>query len=312
MLFPLLYIWLRQFLREANQLGLYIIFVIAIIGFLIFYSYEQFSEGNYGLYIIAGLTAFCFYLQVNRKDSPFIYKHICRPQLQLFSEYAALTFPFSIFAVFTKSWYLYPMLLICLAVISFIKIQTKIKTRFKNLSSIIPACNFEWISGYRKQYLAFTFLYVAAVSFCWFKILPLFLLWLLTILISSFHNKCEPVQILREGNNLPRRFLWNKIKMNSLFILIFYTPLIIINTLFNPDYFLINVLFVPTQIFFLCFSICWKYGYYSPNTTQLSGSIPLAVVGLVSSLPYLLPIPALLTVAYFYKASHQLKPYLND
>lgn len=312
MLFPLLYIRLRQFLRELNHLGLYIIFVIAIIGFLIFYSYKIFLEDNNGVFIIAGLIVFCLYLQVYRKDSPFIYKHINRPQLQIFSEYIALTFPFSFTAVFTKSWYFYPALLICLAVISFIKISPKEKTIFKNLSLIIPASNFEWISGYRKQYFAFSFLYLFAVAFCWFKILPLFLLWALTILISSFYNKCEPVQILREGNKLPMRFLWSKIKKNSLYILILYTPLILINTIVNPDYLLINLLFVPTQISFLSFSICWKYGYYSPNATQTSGSLPLAVVGMVSSLPYLLPIPVLLSVAYFYKASHQLKPYLND
>ena len=66
------------------------------------------------------------------------------------------------------------------------------------------------------------------------------------------------------------------------------------------------------QISLLCFAICLKYSSYKPNKNQIGNNIPLAIVSLGSALPYLLPIPTILSFAYFYKAKNNLKQYLND
>ncbi len=312
MTFPLLFIRLKQLQREINGLGLYVLPLGAIAGYIAYIFFKQFEEGQHAYYPIIVLTFVCICIQFYRQDKSFIYKHIAIPHFQIFLEYVALTLLFSISSLFTKSWYYYPLLLLLLFCIPVMKLQFRQKTVLKNLSSLISPNNFEWISGFRKQYISFICLYGLAIAFCWFKIIPILLLWFLTILITSFHTECESILILREQAKSPGKFLLHKLKVNSIYILILYTPLIILNTFFNRDFFLINILFIPMQISLVCFAICLKYCLYRPNKIQTGNNIPLAIVSLVSILPYLIPIPAILSIIYFYKAGNNLKKYLND
>lgn len=308
----LLYIRLRQLKREIDGLGLYVFVFIVLACYLVFESYQQFEQGKNSIYWVLGLVITCMALQVYRKDKSFAYKHLSNPHVQIFLEYLALTFPFSISCIITKSWYCYPLLVMLLWGIPFFKLQIKYRTVFKNISSVIPAQNFEWISGIRKQYVSLISLYVLALSFCWLKILPLFLLWLLTILIISFHSECEPIQVLRAGNKTPGKYLAHKLFLNIIYMIILYSPVLILNTLFNIDLLVVNSLFILMQISLLCFAICMKYSSYKPNKNQMGNNIPLAIVSMGAALPHFLPVPTLLSFAYFYKAKNNLKLYLND
>jgi hypothetical protein len=308
----ILYIRLRQLKREIDGLSLYIIPIIAIAAFLAFVAFKEFQKGENGIYIILALSLLCLSMHFSRKDKAFVYKHIDKPHVQIFLEYVALSLPFSITCLVTKSWYCYPLLLVILCCIPLLTLEFRQKTTFKKLSNIIAPANFEWISGFRKQYFLCIVLYVLAIGFCWLKVLPLFLLWFLTITIVSFYNECESLQVLRETNKVPKQFLVAKIKSCSIYLLILYTPIIILNTFFNPDFLLINVLFIPIQISLLGFCICFKYSLYSPNKANIGNGIALAIVSIGSILPYFLPIPAILLFIYFYRAENNLNQYLND
>jgi len=312
MTLALLYIRTKQLQREIRSLGLYTLVLIVITFYLIFVSFRQFENGKHSYYILATAAFICTALQVYRKDKVFIYKQIEKPHLQLFSEYLALTLPFTVTALFTKSWMYYPLLPVFLFCISYLKISVRKKTVLKNLSNIIPASNFEWISGFRKSFIFIIALYLFAAAFCWFRILPLFLLWFLTVIIISFYSECEPIRILRESGQSSKKFLLHKLISHNLYILILYVPLIIINTFLNNEFLLINLLFVPVQMSLLCFAICLKYSSYRPNKNLKENSILITVVAFLSSLPYLLPVPVILSFIYFYKANKNLNHYLND
>jgi hypothetical protein len=312
MAFTLLYIRLKQLQKEGNGLGLYVPVVIVIVCFLVFASFKQFQNLQSGYYLVAAIALICIALQYSRNDKSFIYKHLHDPHLQIFSEYAALSLPFSITSIFTKSWYCFPLLLLLLFCIPFFKFSFTRKTVFKNISSIIPATNFEWISGIRKHYISFIILYFLAVAFCWLRILPLFLLWFLTIVIISFHTECESIQVLREGNKLPSKYLLDKLTINSTYLTILYLPLLMINTVFNSELLFINILFFTSQFFLLCFTICFKYSSYIPTKSLIGNSITLAIISVSSALPWVFPIPAILSFFYFAKATKNLKQYLND
>ena len=312
MTFTLLYIRFKQLQKELKGLGLYLVILIGIAVYLIVISFKQFEKAPNAYYLIAAMALLCVGLQAYRKDKLFVYKHIENPHLQIFSEYVALTLPFSITAIFTKHWFCYPGLLILLLCIPFFRFTFRPKTIFKNLSSIINISNFEWLSGFRKQYIAFISLYTLAIAFCWFRILPLFLLWLLTVLISSFYNECESIMVLRASSKSTGKFLRDKLKINTRYMVLLYTPLLIINTIFNSEFLLINILFLLIQISLLCFAICLKYSSYKPNKNQIENNILLTIVSLSAALPYLLPVPAILSIVYFYKSENNLKQYLND
>jgi hypothetical protein len=308
----LLYIRLKQLKREIDGLSLYIIPIIAIGAYIAYVTFKEFQKGQNAVYIIITLSVFCMSIHFSRKDKGFVYKHLENPHLQIFFEYVALTLPFSISCMVTKSWYCYPVLVCILFCIPIIKFEFRQKTSFKKLSHIISATNFEWLSGFRKQYISIICLYILAIAFCWLKILPLFLLWFLTIIILSFYSECESIQVLREGNKAPKHFLIAKLKTCIIYVLILYTPIIIVNSFFNPDFLIINFLFIPIQISLLAFAICFKYSSYTANKIKTGNNLPLAIVSMGSALPHFLPVPAILFIVYFYKAKDNLKQYLDD
>jgi hypothetical protein len=308
----LLYIRWRQFNREANGLGLYLLIFIAIAAVLSFITYNQFKTNTNAWYIIALLAIICLAIQYSRKDKEFIYKQLDKPHFQILLEYVFLTLPFSITSLITKNWFCFPVLLLALVCIPFFKFQFKHRAAFKNLSAVIPASNYEWISGFRKQYISFIFLYLVALAFCWVRIFPLALLWFLTIIISSFHLENEPVHILRAGNKTAGKFLTHKIKINIKYIVILYSLPVIINAIFVNEFLMITLLFIPAQIALICFAISLKYCTYKPNTNQLGNNIAFSIIAILSAMPYFLPVILLLAIVYFYKAAKNLKLYLHD
>lgn len=308
----LLYIRLRQLNREANGLGLYTLIFIAIAVALSFITYWQYNHNQKAWLIVVLLSALCLAIQFNRKDKAFIYKQLDKPHLQLFLEYLVLTLPFSITSIVSKNWFCFPLLLAILACIPFLKFQSKHRAVFKNLSSVIPASYYEWISGLRKQYIPFISFYLLAVAFSWVRIFPLFLLWFLTIMISSFFLENEPVHIVRAGNKTAREFLSGKIKTNIKYILILYSLPVIINAIFVQEFLIITLLFIPAQLALVSFATCLKYSSYKPNTNLLGNNIAFSIIAMLSALPYFLPVLVIFAIVYFFKAEKNLKMYLHD
>lgn len=312
MKFALLYIRYRQLRREVYGLGLYLLFFIITGAYLVFFFYKQYEQEKNAMYAVLFLAALCVLLHRHRKDKPFIYKHLSRPYLQVFTEYTLLTFPFAITSIFTVSWYCYPVLILLIGMVPLINPGFKYKTRLQHLSLLIPACHYEWISGIRRNYLLFVFLYLAAAATCMVKILPLVFLWLLTIVITSFQQDAEPVQVLREGYQPAGKYIISKLRVNIWYISLLYTPILFFNTICNNDSLLLNILFMPAQISVVCFAVCLKYSSYRPGKSNTGNNIPLAIISLGSALPYLLPVPAILSFLYFNKARIHLKNFLND
>ena len=60
--------------------------------------------------------------------------HIENPHWQLFTEYAALAIPFSCTAVFTRSWFFFPLEIVVLFFIPFLHFSRRPKAVLKNIS----------------------------------------------------------------------------------------------------------------------------------------------------------------------------------
>lgn len=215
-------------------------------------------------------------------------------------------------SLFTSQWYCFFILQIFLLIIPFSKITVKERTIFRNLSRIIPASYFEWLSGIRQKYVQMIFVYLLAISLSWLKILPLFLLWYLTLIISSFYNEFESVAILREGNDSSRIFLKKKLLSHSLLLILLYLPVLIINTLFNPEFLLLDAGLLLSQLALLIFVICFKYSNYTPNKVQYGNNLLVILVSLSASVPVFLPVPLIVAYKYYSNAKNNLKEYFND
>ena len=308
----LLKIRLIQIKRELSDAGPGIFLILGLFFFLIYGAYASYQKTPDAYVLTASLFCVCLSLQAKRKDKSFVYNHIDNPRKEIYLEYIILTFPFAISSLFTKNWFCFPLLIVALTIIPLLKYTLKQRTYFKNISSIISPSNFEWISGFRRSFLYLIPLYVLALGFCWFRILPLLLLWFTTITIASFYKECEPLNILKESNLSSTKLLQQKMFQHSKLMFFLYAPILIVNTIFNFEYWFVNLLFITSQIALLCFSICLKYSNYQPNKNFIANNILLAFGSLGSLVPYLLPIPALMAIEHYTKAKNNLTNYLND
>ncbi len=303
---------LIQIKRELKEAGLRSFVILGILLYLIYYSFIVYQKSLDAFLLIGFLFLFCLSLQASRKDKFFLYNHIDNPHLEIFSEYFILTLPFTILSLFTSNWFCFPILIAFLYIIPFLKYTLKQKTYLRKISLIIPVQNFELISGFRKSFLFLIPLYILAIGFCWFRILPLFLLWLISVTIASFYSECEPLHILKEGNTSSKKFLKQKLYQNSKCVLFFYFPILFVNTIYNLDFWIVNLLFIPIQLSLLCLAICFKYSLYRPNKNIGGGNIVLSFVSLSSLVPYLLPIPFIMALDYYGKAKKNLNNYFHD
>lgn len=308
----LLYIRKRQLVYELRQLGLYSIVILAIAVFVIYYTHSVYQDTVLAFAFTASLAISCYTFHSFRKDKEFLYLHSGSYHFSLFMEYSIFTFPLIFMSLFTVQWYCFFLIQIFLMLIPFSKITIKERTIFRNLSLIIPASKFEWLSGIRQKYVQIFIVYILALGISWVKILPLFLLWYLTLIISSFYNEFESVNILREGNDSSLVFLKKKILTHSLLLIVFYLPVVIVNSLFNPEFILLNAGLLLSQLALLTFVICFKYSNYVPNQTQYGNNLLVILVSLCASIPVFLPVPLIIAYKYYINAKNNLKEYFND
>jgi len=308
----LLNIRLIQAKRELNSTGLGALIVLGLFSFLVYAAYTVFLKSPGAYYLTAFLFLVCVAIQSYRNDKQFVYVHIRKPHLEMYSEYLAITFPFAAGSLFTDNWFCFPALALVLILVPLLKFSVQQKTYFASISLFIPATDFEWISGFRRSFGFLIPLYLLALGLSWFRIFPLIILWFISVTIASFYTECEPLHILREGNFSAAKLLKRKLISMTKYIFILQTPVLAINTIFNPEFWLLNLLFIPIQVSFVSYAVCLKYSTYEPNKNAIGNNVVLSVVSLGSIIPYFLPIPLLMAVYTYGKAKMNLNNYLND
>lgn len=310
--FHLIRIRAIQIKRMFLGAGLYGLILLPIFLLSIFISFNYFKKAEFAPFICLGLFTICFYIQFIRDDLTFIHHKMASPFIELYIEYAVLSLPLLLPALFTenKNWFI--IYFIMLLAVPLWNPTSRKSTKHTMISKIINPSDFEWISGIRKSYLSLITLWFFAFSTCWLKFAPLFILWVVTTLFISFYETGEPLHLLRARNEKPLNFLRNKSYRHMLYHLVICLPVLTINTLVYPEFWLINLLFLTTQISLLIFYIYFKYTMYIPEHNLKANSIITGVVSISSLVPYLFPIPVIMASYYFFKAKNNLNSFLYD
>lgn len=264
------------------------------------------------------VAAFCFGLilivlsvHVTRADRHFVYHHIPHPELNFFNVYVFFTAPVLFGLLLSKFWWLVFVVFLCFGLMSSIKFQSVNRTRFLFISKLIPASNFEWVGGWRKQFVPLLLLYLLALSLVWIRILPLVLLWFITTTMMSFYNDAESINVLKANYTSAKKFLYAKFKNHAFLMLVLYLPVTILNAILNDGFVLINMVFLLLQVIMLWFAIACKYANYQPGTNH-QGSIITAIVAFGGIVPFMIPVPAVMAINYYFKALENLQTYFND
>lgn len=308
----LLYLRKRQISYEIKQLGFYSVVILGIALFLIYSSFKIYQDYSYALFTTFSLVFICIGIQSVRRDKAFIYLHSEYYHFSIYTEYFLFTLPFTVMCLFTKQWYCFVLLQLFLFFIPYIKFTIRQKSLFKNISEIIPVSDFEWISGFRRSFISIIPVYMLALGFSWLKILPLILLWILTLIIISFYNECEPLIILRERDPSAASLLNKKIFTHFSILAVLFLPVLIVNIIFNINFLTLNIFFMLSQAALLAFAVCYKYSNYKPNQFLYFNNYIVILVSMCGLIPVLLPLPVIMGIRYYFKAKNNLNKYLND
>jgi hypothetical protein len=314
LMFALLKIRYCQLKYELRHLGMaHILFLCALFTGFETLIYSAFSK--YPLYTTWAVLTVVLALHLGRKDARFGKIALEKPQLALFFDYLSWVVLFVIPVLFTAHWYCFLIILMGIYGISFTQIKIlnqALKLHF--LTHFIPASLFELLSGARRNYLiiGLIILYAFALGLSWVRGLPLFLLWLLTTIICSFFTEYEPLNMLRKDEQLNSQSLIKaKLKGYILPLMTAYLPVLIINSVFHPDIWWINPLFLIVQVLTLSLAILYKYATYQPKAYFNTNSPVLIIAGLCIVLPFLIPLILFFNLRYYPKAIRNLNHYLQ-
>ncbi len=313
MSFALINIRYLQAIRALKEGGLGSVLLPFLIVGLSLGSYKAYQNIQYGGLLVLLLLLICMSLHIRRKDKTFAQLHLPNWHVQMYAEYVTLTLPFTITALFTPHYFYFPALLALLWLVPYIHYTPAQKTIFKRISTIFPSAHsLEWISGFRTSFLTIIPLYILALATCWMRFLPLLLLWFITTALLNFYNEHEALHILKAQHTHARDFLNQKIKKHCFYIACFYLPILVLNSIFNPDFIDINALFLLVQFALIIFAITAKYSSYVPAQQNIASNITVAIVSIGSIVPYLLPLPVIFAIVYYKKALQNLNNYFHD
>jgi hypothetical protein len=311
--FVLIKIRLLQLNKEIRKLGFfYTVILLTAAAVAAMYCAMYYQQKQPAFFISIAVPAIVLYIHFGRRDFAFISKHIQSPVQNIFAEYLAFTLPFTLPAVFSPQWCCYPLVLLLLACIAAIKVNTAYTTPLPNLTKLVRADAFEWIGGIRKRYISLILLFIMAVALSWLRVAPLIFLFLITTTILSFYLEGESLQVLHAYSSNAGKLLRKKIKTHAAMLSLLLLPVLIINSIFNPGLILINIAFWLAQLILLCFVILLKYATYAPGNQHLLNSTLIAFVSLGCILPFILPVPLIMIFFNYPKAIKKLQLYYGD
>ncbi len=285
---------------------------VLIIAAAVFYVSKEVSElpALQGLYYTGLVSLLLYSYHLNRKDLNFLAKYFKNHKMQICLNYNLLVLPVTTAFALSSNWWLALLLHLLVSLTGFSGFKSgSFKLLF--VSRYIPASQFEWISGVRKNFLLLCLLLVLTLILSPVKLFGLVALLLFNFVFLGFYNFFEPLLMLNPENLLPRDFLRKKISFLSNVLLCVNLPLLFINFLFNQEVLWFNIGFLFALLLLASSSVYIKYANYRPNES-LRVSIDFLVLTASIFLPYLIPLGLLICFSSRKKAIANLSNYTDD
>lgn len=302
-------IQLYRILKQLGWLYTAVLLGILIFAIVILFNGNGSNMQTYTLSTVGILVTASIHF--NRKDK-LIFQSISKTSALLYLvEYFFLQSLIYLFHLLKGNWFHIIVLLSATLVIVFLTKDTLIKSR-KNIRFKWPinASDFEWISGLRRNFPILMFMYLLAFFSVTVPFLSLLFVWYLSLSIASFYKEAEPLQILLANNRKVNDFLTRKILAHQRNYWQFIIPILLVYSYFHWE----HVIIVLILIIFICigliFTVANKYATYIPEKYVGNDLLNALVFGAVL-IPFLAPLPILLTIRSVIKAKRNLKSYVE-
>lgn len=259
---------------------------------------------------LSGAVAMALYsYHLNRKDRGFIDHYLEHPVRQILFNYHLLILPLTLAVAVAGHWQLSVLAHALISLISLLRPWGK-TARLLFISRFVPAGQFEWISGIRKNFYTLTVLSALALVLSPVKLFGLAPLLLINSSFISFYAFSEPLLMFNPTHLSPAGFLRSKVNYFTKMLLFTNVPLLAVNAGFNPDSAWFALCFLFAFLLLGACSVYIKYAHYQPNQSQGFHIDQLILFSSVL-LPYLLPLAIVLYYTNRKKALANLSHYLQ-
>lgn len=310
-IFKLVKVRSNQLKQQLSTLGfIYVLLLALLFGGFNLLLYNQINSDKLAWIFVFVVFIGLLQFHISRKDAWFVQAHIINPKLNMYAEYFLLALPVFL-VILIKAFYL-PALAIPILIGFIVYIEQgnkQLKLNYR-LLNVVPSKMYEWCAGLKKVYYPFLILILLSVALSGYRIVSLFIVWILSTIVSGFYNENESLQILFANGKTAKEIIHAKIKDAWIIFFLIVSPALMLNLTFHFfDWWLI-VLLVLSQSIFLVFIICLKYATYIPGKSFGANGVLLSISQLAVIIPFLLPVPLFLGVRFYRRAINNLNQYV--
>jgi hypothetical protein len=196
--------------------------------------------------------------------------------------------------------------------VSFLNFSAKRSSVNSVFQKIIPDNIFEWKAGVRKYFFLFIGVWGLGLVSSYFVAGVPIAIFILGVIVISFYEKFEPLQILLANELGAGKFLAFKLRNHLLAFTILITPFVLAYSAFNPQYYYIPLIEILIFAILLIYTILLKYAFYRPDADSAATQV-FSMIGIVCIfVPIFIPLVLLLSIKFFFQAKKNLNFYLND
>lgn len=292
-----------------RNLGMLLWLLVPLASALSYFFFSNYQ--GLGHYTAACIVYLFYSFHRNRQDKVFARRHFKRAAFQMGIEYQLFLLPLSVPCLFTSYWYCFVPLHVLVLAIPFGEFNFRFEPKLLFLGRPFKG-DYVFIAGFRRHFLSLGVLVLLALLLSPLKLFPLLALSLINILIFSFYEYNESVQMLQASNLRPARFLKQQNLSAMPKLLLINGPVVLINTIFNPELLLFNAYFLVYSMLMIAVVITAKYAAYryQQEKNNLQAKMALMMFGLLN--PYL----SLMTLVFYIlsrkEALKNLAHYLDD
>jgi hypothetical protein len=268
-------------------------------------------SANHPSYLTMATIFILGMIQIKRPDKIFLKTHFRHYRLFYLMDCLLITAIIFFCLLWHFQWVDAVILLLCCLAVCFLEVDFTGKTRNTKIQDRIPNVCFEWKAGIRKMFLPIMILWISGIAGSFLIAVVPVVVFFLGILMLEFYGETEPYQFIMAYELGIKRFLWQKIKMQTLLFSTMILPLIFMFLIFHYQYWYIIGIEYVVVISLHIYIILLKYALYVPNG-RISGAF--SMIGLLFGLivPIFISVIWGLSIYFYFKAKQRLNIYLND
>lgn len=313
--FYILKIRILSALRWIKELGFIRIVVMILFVGGVLKSFADINNTPTGIAAIILLNVSIIYsIHFSRKDEFFLDSLDVNKKFLFALEYFLFSIPFIILILISQNYYFAIIIFILVALIVNVRSGNKLKINFSSEKSLFPSYAFEWIGGVRTNFIPIFIIYLLGLVFSFHLAGGVLGIIILTLIFSSFFIENESLFFVEAYRLQEKKFLFTKIFQTTKIFLLIVSPIALLHLIFFYErwYLISAVVFICLVI--LITSVLTKYAFYSEEISSskmnyiINGVIVFSFVSaFYMTGPFLFPLPFLMALYLYKKASQNLK-----